>query len=339
MQLKWVDILKGVGILLVVFGHMTPKATFVNDFIFLFHMPLFFFISGFLFKSNPNLGAYAKKKAIQLLIPYFSFLCLLYLIPQLIMLIQHPQDLVETAKEIARSFIKGGRHLKGIESVFWFVTCLYATQQLVNWLMGRFSKPKVMAAMLVCLMLSCVNAYHHGLWLPLNINVALAAAPIFYLGYQYRDVLDRSKYEVCAVLVAISGVTLLAAGHNNTYDMKAAQYGIPVITFLSALALVVVLAQLCKGLERASWISIPCIKLGQASLVIMFMHQLFLIKSKPYFGDDYELLRWLFAVLASYLIYLCIAKFEITRAFLLGNEKDFACVVSCYKQRMQALRS
>lgn len=43
-----VDIAKGIGILLVVYGHL--KNPF-NPFIYAFHMPLFFFLSGFLLKT------------------------------------------------------------------------------------------------------------------------------------------------------------------------------------------------------------------------------------------------------------------------------------------------
>ncbi len=45
------SLLKGIGIALVVIGHSgCPDA--LCDFIYAFHMPLFFIISGFLFKST-----------------------------------------------------------------------------------------------------------------------------------------------------------------------------------------------------------------------------------------------------------------------------------------------
>ena len=44
----FIDFLKGIGIILVVIGHVSQNER-INDFIYSFHMPLFFFISGFLF--------------------------------------------------------------------------------------------------------------------------------------------------------------------------------------------------------------------------------------------------------------------------------------------------
>ena len=48
-----IDIAKGIGILLVVFGHLTVGKQNVYSFIYSFHMPLFFLLSG-LFSSNKD---------------------------------------------------------------------------------------------------------------------------------------------------------------------------------------------------------------------------------------------------------------------------------------------
>ena len=68
---KWIDVYKGIGIILVVSGHIFNGL--IRDLIFLFHMPLFFFISGYLFKSK-NYFNYFTKKSLSLLLPYVSFL-------------------------------------------------------------------------------------------------------------------------------------------------------------------------------------------------------------------------------------------------------------------------
>ena len=45
---KYIDILKGIGIFYVILGHVT-HTSFLFRYIYSFHMPLFFFISGMLF--------------------------------------------------------------------------------------------------------------------------------------------------------------------------------------------------------------------------------------------------------------------------------------------------
>ena len=50
-RLQYIDVLKGIAIILVLIGHRS-----VNEcgtvFIYMFHMPLFFFISGYLDRMN-----------------------------------------------------------------------------------------------------------------------------------------------------------------------------------------------------------------------------------------------------------------------------------------------
>ncbi len=45
-RIEWVDIARGIGIILVILGHIGIGK--VGKFIYSFHIPLFFFLSGFL---------------------------------------------------------------------------------------------------------------------------------------------------------------------------------------------------------------------------------------------------------------------------------------------------
>lgn len=71
-RIIWVDYYKAIGIFLIVFGHSMLNNADVTNFLFLFHVPLFFFISGYLEKNEytPPLE-YLKKIAFSLIIPYF----------------------------------------------------------------------------------------------------------------------------------------------------------------------------------------------------------------------------------------------------------------------------
>ena len=55
MQRKnWIDWAKAIGILLVVMGHSEYSNPLVVQMIFMIHMPLFFVVSGYLFKPNKS---------------------------------------------------------------------------------------------------------------------------------------------------------------------------------------------------------------------------------------------------------------------------------------------
>lgn len=67
---EWVDIAKGIVILLVIFEHsLLDSEWFLAKSILLFHMPFFFFISGYCYKfsSSINHNKYRQKNIIKTL--------------------------------------------------------------------------------------------------------------------------------------------------------------------------------------------------------------------------------------------------------------------------------
>ena len=73
----FVDILKGIAILLIVYGHITPGAVpFVTDYVSTFHIPLFFFVSGLLYndaKYKNDFRSFAKNRLKGLVLPFLYF--------------------------------------------------------------------------------------------------------------------------------------------------------------------------------------------------------------------------------------------------------------------------
>lgn len=87
-RIEWIDVAKGIGIILVVIGHVFPDASaaegigipfykFVYELIYSFHMPLFIFLSAILGTrllekmNSEQIRNFFIKKARRLLIPYF----------------------------------------------------------------------------------------------------------------------------------------------------------------------------------------------------------------------------------------------------------------------------
>ena len=68
VRLTYMDIAKGIGILCVIAGHMGNSI--INKFVFSFHMPLFFLISGYFISSRNSSRTILIKRFKQLLPPY-----------------------------------------------------------------------------------------------------------------------------------------------------------------------------------------------------------------------------------------------------------------------------
>ena len=72
-RLKWADIAKGIGIVLVVWGHSSLPFEF-RKWVYSFHMPLFFILSGYFYKSQKyGFTDFFLRKLRTLIIPYFFF--------------------------------------------------------------------------------------------------------------------------------------------------------------------------------------------------------------------------------------------------------------------------
>lgn len=80
-RLVYIDILKGIAIILVVMGHMfVPYTDYldstVNQMIYSVHMPLFIFLSGFVFhlsQGKHSVRITIMKRILSLLLPFFCF--------------------------------------------------------------------------------------------------------------------------------------------------------------------------------------------------------------------------------------------------------------------------
>lgn len=78
----WLDALRGFAILLVVAGHVIQSGLCPDDysenmewlFIYSFHMPLFFFISGYASRRRDSIGLTVRKRCGQLVIPFLAWL-------------------------------------------------------------------------------------------------------------------------------------------------------------------------------------------------------------------------------------------------------------------------
>lgn len=74
---KYLDVAKGIGILLVVLGHASLKNAYVISYIYSFHMPLFFIIAGMLLQitsaSNRPYGSVVKGRLYSIMLPYLVF--------------------------------------------------------------------------------------------------------------------------------------------------------------------------------------------------------------------------------------------------------------------------
>ena len=69
-RIVYIDIIKGIAIILVIMGHVLSDPSLLRNAIYTFHMPLFFIISGYFLKFKSE-NAF-RKNFRSLLVPYLA---------------------------------------------------------------------------------------------------------------------------------------------------------------------------------------------------------------------------------------------------------------------------
>lgn len=317
-RLQFVDMCKGLGIIAVVIGH--TSGGLLSKVMYMFHMPLFFFIGGYLFKIRDNKKSFFWDKTIQLLIPYAVYLSIVYSFMSVLYFKENALTFNSLCMFFIRPFL-GGLWLSGYATVFWFVPVFFITQQLFNLILNYFTKDKVIYIILLLLLLGYINNVFF-VRIPFDANVVCMSLPIFYCGYLSRK-LNFNPKNLIVIILALAGIALTLKGYQNFFDMKYGHYGIPIVTLVSSLALIYSIISLSKSFTKYNILVVFFSFLGEASMVIMYLHQPIQLLIRNYLTED-SLVRGLVSIIVSLLFYFFIRNFTLGRALFLGSKLDMS---------------
>ena len=119
-RIEWIDIAKGIGIILVIAGH-TIQYTLVMP-IYAFHMPLFFFMSGLLLKPEQfgDFNSFFKKKGRQLIKPWL----IMAIISSMVCIIIPIWRSEMTVQNLIRDFYTSNTNVIQNSSL-WYLPCFF----------------------------------------------------------------------------------------------------------------------------------------------------------------------------------------------------------------------
>ena len=263
----WIDIAKGLGILLVVYGHCQPVFP-VARFIYAFHMPLFFFISGFLFKNKQkDFQRFIKEKAKRLLIPYFTISLLS--IP--VQYVRFRMGEVETFT--SKKLFIGLFNLNGTviyNRPLWFLMCLFVCLCLFYFI----SKMKFIYQAVIVTILFTIGYYLSliSLRLPFSIDISFLALFFIFIGYQSKSVILKLKDQstmIHIVLFLVFGfLCFYVSSLQGRIGMRAMVIHNPVFYVLAAFSGILMTFSISYIIRDAK-LFIYC---GKNSLAIMLNH-------------------------------------------------------------------
>ena len=122
-RINWVDNIKTIGILSVILGHINSP---LNLFIFSWHMPLFFFLSGFFIDTKKSINDFVVNNFNRLMIPYFIFSTLALIIEPIKRTLLGREDIDVLSELIGIFFFMDYPHLINTYGfVLWFLPALF----------------------------------------------------------------------------------------------------------------------------------------------------------------------------------------------------------------------
>jgi fucose 4-O-acetylase-like acetyltransferase len=221
--------LRILGIAAVVAGHVGAwSGPVVRETVYTWHVPLFFFLSGYLWSEGRSVIEEMTKRAKTLLLPY-----IVWLVPVGLWWLSQT-DVVRGAD--LRKLMLGGSNIGGTLAAFWFVTALFfavvalrAIQRFPDWLQWTLA---------VIALLVTVRAPELVARVPLAAGVGLACIVFVLAGREFKRHRLRIRRPLMTAFVILGGcATLILTGWSTYLDLKYARLGTPVITVLVAIGI------------------------------------------------------------------------------------------------------
>lgn len=268
-RLIYIDVLKGIAIILVVMGHMfVPYTDYlestINQFIYSIHMPLFFFLSGRVLSINHESKNTYKllviKKILTLLLPFISFSALYCYIMRL---------------SYVDMLLKNEMHFG-----YWFTLVLFEISLIyafVNYISTKiegvfFNVLLNMVIIIVLLLISIFNILGDPYKTLFSIDKVAKFYPFFYFGcllnkYDYIKRIFSSQfiYTICLFVFVFVFV-------NYGYDLQKVTISHVLLPICGIVCLTNLIMHYYSTIDYKGVFS----SLGKHSLEIYFVHFIFL---------------------------------------------------------------
>ncbi len=279
---RWADIAKFFAIVAVVLGHTDGVPDALMRFIFTFHMPLFFVMSGYFMKDTDDIRKSVKKDAVGLLLPY-GVTCLMMMVLQII------KTLMWTGVSGVPGAIKtwvsatlygaGGvslipDFLKGVRGVgaIWFLLALFFAKLLI-YLTQNLGKYQWIALLAIAYLGYKTADY---IWLPLSIQGGMGAVFYVYLGkvIAKNNLFEKTyKSKNAFLYIGAAAVWLFCIKYCGSLYMVSNTYKNGLLDVIGSFCAIFVVVWISMLIENyIPIISKPLAFMGEISLVILCAH-------------------------------------------------------------------
>lgn len=270
----FLDFIRGFGMILVVLGH---TISVYQSFIYLFHVPLFFIVSGILFKRTNSIRLDLLKKWKRLYLPNLKYGILFSLLHNVFVRWGiYPLDTFYAVPDFSKSIMKifcwGNEQLGG---AMWFLRSLFFAYCL--YLIYSFLRCKSFKVVFILLVV-CIGwymVYTKTLFQARTfITIPCLVFPFILIGKMkiclfMNKLIESSKKN--RIFLLLSALILFLLSRYISVDLAYLKLPNPLLYYLVALVgLLFVLS--CYKIVRESWLQRIIIYVGKHSIPILALH-------------------------------------------------------------------
>ena len=289
------DIAKGIGIMLMVIGHIGVR---YSSLIYLFHMPLFFIISGYFYNSyyDKRPIEFLKRKLKTLYIPYIKIniiFCVLhnffiryylYITDKEIILLNN-NDIINNVymtkyslNDLIFNIIRTILFMSNeqLSSATWFLRVLFINSILFS-IIGYYClkipyKNKNILKLIICLTLFIIGfIFQVNEFNPIQIPVSFSTLILFYIGYIIKEK-QWIKFLINKYNIIIYIIVLLIMNKIGSVSLEVNKYTNPIFLLITSLSGFIIIMNIAKYISKVQKLMIIITYMGKNTIPILGFH-------------------------------------------------------------------
>lgn len=279
-RIYWIDNLKAFAIFFVVLGHTDGIEAWLRTYLYSFHIPLFFFIAGYLVYPRvleDRFPAFVRHYSQTLIIPYFLWGTVTYLVWFFAGRFYGKDILlaIPPIKPILGMFYGvGANNWLRHNVILWFFPCLFFLH-IIFYGLQKYCKGILMLYGLIALsILGCVIEKTCSSKLPWGIETALIALLFYSAGFMTRTTppikLPSQKFWPPIIACITLVIQIIGVQLNGRVDMNNGVYKSLILFYLTAFSGIIFWWIVAKSLPRIKLLS----KIASETIVIFPLHGL-----------------------------------------------------------------
>lgn len=277
-RIEVIDRVKGIGILCIVFGHVFPMTIF-TQWLFAFHVPLFFLVSGFTYRFDSNKKRFFRKKLCRLMVPYIIFsiisILLLWVMAKVL-----PVDEESRILPNLMGMLWGNSNGRAMawNTPLWFLPCMFCSVVLMDLFEtvlkrvdNSYCLPLRLAFVGICWTVGIILNTVWFVYLPWHLETAVFLVGFSELGLVLRHWGMGTKRNLSVLSILVLTVIGVAASMLNGWtDIRTHTLGHhSILLVVTAVCFSCAVFGASEKLGRCHWLSY----FGLHSISILVMHK------------------------------------------------------------------